>query len=82
MLWGGDPRLDADFLQSQGRQLQLLQNYRYPIAASEELFSKDRERIVEYQKEVSRMIRTGQITTWRQLLDTDIAFCELFGIGT
>ena len=77
-----DPQLDADFLESQDRQLQLLQNYRYPIAEAEELFGKDRHRLVEYQQQISRMIRTGQITSWRQLIDADMAFCELFTIGT
>ncbi|RYF28658.1 MAG: hypothetical protein EOO17_04495 [Chloroflexi bacterium] len=77
-----NPQLDSAFMQSQHRQLQLLQNYRYPTAIAETVFGKDRQRIVGYQREISRMIADGQITTWQQLTDTDIAFSELFDIGT
>jgi hypothetical protein len=58
----------------QKNQVFLLNSYEYPHPAGEEVFGRLRGPVTEHAERMLRKLETGEIESWQQLLDHDLAF--------
>lgn len=63
-----------DLLEFQAKQVLFLDNYHYPIPEAKKLFATHRAQVMEYVQYVYGQLERGEIETWQQLIDQDIAF--------
>jgi len=68
-----EPPLD-DLVGFQRNQVWLLNNYEYPHQAGEEVFGRLRGPVTEHAERVLQKLEAGEIHSWQQLLDNDLAF--------
>jgi len=52
----------------------LANNYQYPHPAGEEVFAGLRGPVIRHQEDILRRLEAGEIHSWQQLLDEDLAF--------
>jgi hypothetical protein len=64
----------TELLAFQAKQILLLESYRYPIPEAAKLFATHHTQVMEYVQRVYGQLERGEIETWQQLIDQDIAF--------
>lgn len=81
MLYGQQLGCSADekpplgqLLSFQNKQLAFLETYRYPLYEARLLFATHAREVAEYMRCVLDQLQRGEIATWAQLLEQDIAF--------
>ncbi|HEV7453753.1 MAG TPA: HD domain-containing protein [Candidatus Saccharimonadales bacterium] len=60
----------------QRNQVFMANNYQYPHPAGEEVFGRLRSKVTRYQEDILRRLEAGEIHSWQQLLDEDLAFAN------
>lgn len=62
------------FLKYQQDNLALVQSYEYPHSMGEKVFAKLRSQVIEYHEDLLYHLQSGEISTWRQVMEADDNF--------
>lgn len=73
----GVPALEG-LLDFQHKQLHLLQTYRFPVEAGEQLFAGLREPVIAYHAQLTGTLANGEITEWSQVTAADDDFEQAY----
>lgn len=65
-------------LEFQHKQLHLLETYRFPVEAGEQLFTGLREPVIAYQAQLTGALANGEITDWSQVVAADDGFEQAY----
>lgn len=64
----------SDFLNFQTNQTEFIQSYRYPLRDAEGVLATHRRQVTSYTNFVYKQAKEGQIESWKQLVEQDLAF--------
>lgn len=68
------PPMDEDFVDFQRRQVQMLNNYQYPLAVANQVLATHRPQVQAYSEQLLDQLEKGNIEDWQQLRARDEAF--------